>query len=103
MLQLDIVVNESWSESPEIDNGLVVLEKDGGKDKTAYQQLRISTSNGVKTIAVPFPYERQDDIIMDRTWDKTSLRPENNIAGDGNPKKYYGKDNYFWVTLRVYE
>ncbi len=103
VLQLDIVVNESWSESPEIDNGLVVLEKDGGKDKTAYQQLRISTSNGVKTIAVPFPYERQDDIIMDRTWDKTSLRPENNIAGDGNPKKYYGKDNYFWVTLRVYE
>lgn len=103
--QVDWSVSNAWTDNQELDNGLVVLEKDGGKDKTGVQHLRYGNSlNGnVRTIEVSFPYEKRDEIVMNYGWAKDLLCTDSNIAGDGKPKKYYGLHDNFWITFRFYE
>lgn len=104
-LQVDWSVSNAWTDNQELDNGLVVLEKDGGKDKTGVQHLRYGNllSGNVRTIEVSFSYEKRDEIIMNYGWGKDLLCTDSNIAGDGKPKKYYGLHDNFWITFRFYE
>ena len=89
----------------ELDNGLVVLEKDGGKDKTGIQTLRYGANYiPPKRIDVSYPYEKRDEQILNHIWGRSILcSEEENTAADGSLKKYYGKDNHFWITFKYYE
>ena len=93
--QIDLQVKSEWLRN-ERSNGLVVLEKDGGKNKTGIQVLQYSKADfgGEQNIEVSFPYEKKDEFILNHIWGWGSFLDENNIALDGTPKKYYGKDNH---------
>lgn len=102
-LQVDLAVSNAWTDSRELDNGLVVLEKDGGINKTGTQYFRYGLIGNIQTIAVSFPYEKRDEIVMNYTWGKETLCSDLNFDTSGNPIKYYGLNDNFWITFRYYE
>lgn len=55
---------------------------------------------GNKNIPVSFPYQKNDDFILDKILYQTSICGDDNFSADGSLKKYYGKSN-FWITIAV--
>lgn len=104
-LQVDLSVKSAWNIS-EFTNGIIILEKDGGADKTGSQTLQYMERPGssLNNVIVSFPYEKNDDMIMNYIWNRLSLcDDENNTSSDGSLKKYYGLDNDFWITFKYFE
>lgn len=98
-LQLNYKIRSPWG-SAEVTNGLIIYESDGGKDKTGSRTLIYNNGTGNKNIPVSFPYQKNDDFILDKILYQTSICGDDNFSADGSLKKYYGKSN-FWITIAV--
>ena len=103
-LQVNLCIKSNWDIN-ELDNGLVILEKDGGVNKTGIQTLRYDAySFTPKRIDVSYPYEKRDEQVLNHIWGRSVLcSEEENTAVDGSLKKYYGKDDHFWITFKYFE
>lgn len=92
--QLNVLIQPSWG-TYEKNNYLLIVEKDGGKDKTMTKILT-STFGGEHSVAVTIPYEKNDDFLFDRILERTSIFSSTNKPF-GEWTQYQGDD--FWFTL----
>lgn len=106
VLQVNKLIRSDWPKV-EVDNGLVILEKDGGKDKKDSRILRYDeiTNNTYfrKNVTVEYSYEKRDERIMNSVWERSMICSDLNYAPSGELKKYYGLDNDFWITFKYFE
>ena len=102
-IQIDFQIKSDWDIN-ELSNGLVILEKDGGLNKTGKQVLKYDAYRiPPLEIEVSYPYERKDEFILNYVFPRESLcDKQNNTAVDGSLKKYYGKNNNFWITFNYF-
>lgn len=92
--EINICIQPAW-DFTQLTNCLVVLEKDGGKDKTMTRMLTQDVGGGT-TIPVIIPYEANDDILFDQILYKSDIFSDKNKPF-GQWKQYQGDD--FWFTL----
>ena len=106
VLQVNKLIRSDWPKV-EVDNGLVILEKDGGKDKKDSRILRYDeiTNNTYyrKNVTVEYSYEKKDERIMNSVWERSMICSDLNYAPNGDLRKNYGSDNDFWITFRYFE
>lgn len=91
---INVCIQPAWS-SMDLTNCLVILEKDGGKDKTLTRMLTRSFGNE-STVPVTIPYEANDDFLFDQILDRNAIFSDKNKPF-GQWKQYQGND--FWFTL----
>lgn len=106
VLQVNKLIRSDWPKV-EVDNGLVILEKDGGKDKKDSRILRYDeiTNNTYfrKNVTVEYSYEKRDERIMNTVWERSMICSDLNYAPNGDLRKNYGLDNDFWITFKYFE
>ena len=106
VLQVNKLIRSDWPKV-EVDNGLVILEKDGGKDKKDSRILRYDeiTNNTYfrKNVTVEYSYEKRDERIMNSVWERSMICSDLNYAPNGDLRKNYGLDNDFWITFKYFE
>ena len=98
-LQLDYKIRGTWN-TDEVTNGLLILEKDGGRDRVGRRTVIYNNGTGNKNLTVEFPYESNDEVFFDQSFYQKSICGDDNYATDGTLKKYYGQSN-FWIRIAV--
>lgn len=94
--QIDLCIQPNWTPQ-EIDNALIVIEKDGGKDKNRSVSLKYNYMGKILPVNVSYKYEKRDDFILDKIFDRTDIFGDNNKTAEGTWRQYNGDE--FWVTL----
>lgn len=94
--KIDLMIQPRWS-SNEKTNALIILEKDGGKDKKATRDLTFTPFLESKEITVPvvFKYERRDEWLYDGIFERSKIFSSANKGSDGLYKQYHGDGIYF--------
>lgn len=94
--QLNLNIQPNWT-SYQKTNALIILEKDGGKDKTATRNLIYTNPSGMTDVTVPidFKYERRDEWLYDGIFERSKIFSSANRASDGSYKQYHGSGIYF--------
>lgn len=101
IVQLNYRIRTPWPEV-EVTNALVVLEKDGGKDKTGTRDIIYKDMFGKETILpCSFKYEKRDEFVFDKIFEQKKIYGEDNYTVAGELKRYNNKNNDFWVTISV--
>ncbi|MFV0585396.1 MAG: hypothetical protein ACK5N4_25550 [Parabacteroides gordonii] len=94
--QINLNIQPNWT-SYQKTNALIILEKDGGKDKTATRNLIYTNPSGMTDVTVPidFKYERRDEWLYDGIFERSKIFSSANRASDGSYKQYHGSGIYF--------
>lgn len=94
--KIDLMIQPLWASS-EKTNALIILEKDGGKDKKATRNLTFTPFLESKEITVPvvFKYERRDEWLYDGIFERSKIFSSANKGSDGLYKQYHGNGIYF--------
>lgn len=94
--QIDLNIQPNWT-SFEKTNALIILEKDGGKDKTATRNLIYTNPSGMMDVTVPvnFKYEKRDEWLYDGIFERKNIFSSANKSVDGSYKQYHGNGAYF--------
>lgn len=100
-VQLNYRIRPYWP-NEEITNVLVVLEKDGGKERTGTRNIKYKDMFGKEiTLTSTFKYQKNDDTIFDEVFEQKKICGEDNYTVGGELKQYKNKDRDFWVTIAV--
>lgn len=99
-IQLNYRIRPSWP-SDERTNALVVLEKDGGKDRTGTRNITYRVNGNDVNVIVSFPYEKNDETVFDQIFEQRKIYGDDNLAASGDLKRYYNGDRDFWITIAV--
>lgn len=91
---VNICIQSSWP-SWDQNNYLLILERDGGKDKTMTKMLKRSFG-GEEVVPVTIPYQANDDFLFDQILERSDIFSDKNKPF-GQWKQYHGDD--FWFTL----
>lgn len=99
-VQLNYRIRPYWPRE-ELTNALVVLEKDGGKDKTGTRELTYRVNGKDVNVIVSYPYEKHDEFVFKKTFEQSKIYGDDNNAASGELKRYYNDNRDFWITLAV--
>lgn len=94
--QIDLCIQPNWTTS-QITNALIVIEKDGGKDKKGHVSLSYNHWGKILSVDVSYKYERRDDFVFEQTFNRSDIFGDNNKTAEGTWKQYNG--DQFWVNL----
>lgn len=81
-------------------NALVVIEKDGGSDKSLIRTIHFkgdSYGSPEGMVDVRIDYERNDDFLFDKILDRNSIFGPDSKTAEGKWRRYQDKD--MWFTL----
>lgn len=94
--QINLNIQPNWTTN-EKTNALIIIEKDGGKDKTATRDLLYMNPDIQKdvTVSVKFKYERRDEWLYDQILKRDDIFSSANRGSDGEYKQYHGSGIYF--------
>lgn len=90
-VQIDWCLQGNWDKN-QLTNRLLILEKDGGKNKVSTHQIKgIEPLTGVlKTFDVSMPYEKNDEVCFDVLLERSVIFSDQNKSADGNWKRHQG-------------
>lgn len=94
--QIDLCIQPNWT-TQEITNALIVIEKDGGKDKNGHVSLSYNYWGKILPVDVSYKYEKRDDFVFEKTFNRSDIFGDNNKTAEGTWKQYNGDE--FWVNL----
>lgn len=63
--QIDLCIQPNWT-TQEITNALIVIEKDGGKDKNGHVSLSYNYWGKILPVDVSYKYEKRDDFVFEK-------------------------------------
>lgn len=93
--QLNLKIQPSWTTSQKT-NALVIIEKDGGKDKKMTRAITYVGLDGKeKNVDISIGYERRDDMIFDRILERKRIFSSENKGSEGDWLQYEGSGMYF--------
>lgn len=94
--QINLNIQPNWTPFQKT-NALMILEKDGGKDKSTTRNLTYTNPTGMSDMTVPvnFKYERRDETLYDQIIERSKIFSSANRGSDGKYKQYHGNGIYF--------
>lgn len=97
--KIDLNIQPGWT-TYEKTNALIILEKDGGKNKSTTRNLIYTNPSGMVDVTVPvsFKYEKRDEWLYDGIFERKNIFSSANKGSDGKYKQYHGSGIYFTLT-----
>lgn len=94
--QINLNIQPSWTTNQKT-NVLIILEKDGGKDKKTTRNLTYIDPISHQEVSVPitFKYERRDEWLYDEIINRSDIFSSANKGSDGTYRQYHGSGIYF--------
>lgn len=94
--QINLNIQPSWTTNQKT-NALIILEKDGGKDKKTTRNLTYINPISQQEVSVPitFKYERRDEWLYDEIINRSDIFSSANKGSDGTYRQYHGSGIYF--------
>lgn len=94
--QIDLCIQPNWT-TQQTTNALIVIEKDGGKDKKGNVTLSYDYWGKELSTVVSYKYERRDDFVFEKIFKREDIFSDKNKTAEGTWKQYNG--DQFWVNL----